>query len=163
MSINTKKVQGRRPVRYESLDELLADAERLAAAGGVRALGNWSQGQIYEHLGRSLDASIDGVGFTLPAPVRWMMSLAMKQKFLKREIPAGFKSTAAFVPDETPVEQGLASLRTAIERQRRESNRVTHPAFGNIGRQGWNDFNLRHAEMHMSFLVNGDAPPASAG
>lgn len=157
MSINTKKVQGRRPVRYESLDELLADAERLAASDGVRTLGNWSRGQIYEHLGRSFDASIDGVGFTLPAPVRWVMSLVMKQKFLKREIPAGFKSTAEYVPGETPTEQGLASLRKAIERQRAESKRVVHPAFGNIGRDGWNDFNLRHAELHMGFLVNGNA------
>jgi hypothetical protein len=31
-----------------------------------------------------------------------------------------------------------------------------HPAFGNIGREGWDQFNLRHAELHMSFLVNGE-------
>jgi len=52
-SINTKKVQGRRTVRHESLGELLADAHRSRRAE-VRTLGNWSQRQIYEHIARSL-------------------------------------------------------------------------------------------------------------
>lgn len=154
MPINTKKVEGRRPVRYESLDELFADAERLAG-GDVQTLGNWSSGQVYEHLARSLDASIDGFDFSMPAPVRWMMSLLMKRKFLKKELPAGFKSTDKFIPDETTSSDGLAALQKAIARQKQESARVPHPAFGNLSRDQWNDFHLRHAEMHMSFLANG--------
>ncbi len=55
--INTKKVEGRRAVRYESLSEFLQDAERLANCE-VRTVGNWSQGQIYEHLARALDISM---------------------------------------------------------------------------------------------------------
>ena len=156
MPINTKKVQGRRTVRYETLDELLADAQRFSGSE-VRTLGNWSQGQIYEHLARAMDSSIDGAGFSLPAPVRWIMSLLMKRKFLEKELPAGFKSTAQFIPEETSAEEGLASLQRAIARQQQESKRAPHPAFGNIGREEWNDFNLRHAEMHMSFLVNGES------
>ncbi len=154
MPVNTKKVAGRREVRYASLDELLADAQRLSSTE-VRELGNWSRGQIYEHLARSLDSSIDGAGFSLPAPVRWLMSLLMKRKFLNKELPAGFKSTDDFIPDETSVEAGLASLERAVARQKREPQRVMHPAFGNISRDEWNDFHLRHAEMHMSFLLNG--------
>ncbi|GAB4136073.1 MAG: DUF1569 domain-containing protein [Planctomycetaceae bacterium] len=155
MPINTKKVHGRRNVRYESLDEFLNDAKRLAQSE-VRTLGNWSQGQIYEHLARSLNSSIDGMGFSLAAPLRWMLTIFMKRKFLKKEIPAGFKSTDKFIPEKTSVEAGLASLENAIVRQQQETKRVPHPAFGNIGLEGWNDFHLRHAEMHMSFLVNGD-------
>lgn len=156
MPINTKKVQGRRKIRYESLDELLADAQRLLGFE-VRTLGNWSQGQIYEHLARSLDSSIDGAGFSLPAPVRWMMSLLMKRKFLEKKLPAGFKTTGQFIPEETSAEEGLASLQRAIARQQQESKRAPHPAFGNIGREQWNAFHLRHAEMHMSFLVKGES------
>ena len=103
MPIKTKKVQGRRTVRYESFDELLADVRRLAGSE-VRTLGNWSQGQIYEHIARALDSSIDGMGFSLPAPVRWMMTLLMKRRFLKKSIPAGFKTTSQFTPEETSVE-----------------------------------------------------------
>ena len=156
MQINTKKVQGRRKVRYESLDELLADAKRFSGPE-VHRLGNWSPGQIYEHLARALDSSIDGAGFSLPAPVRWIMSLLMKRKFLEKELPAGFKTTDQFTPEETSAEEGIASLQRAIARQQQESKRASHPAFGNIGREEWNDFNLRHAEIHMSFLIKGES------
>jgi hypothetical protein len=155
MSTNTKQVSERWPVRYESWDDLLADARGLAGKN-VRPLGNWSQGQIYEHLARSFNGSIDGLDFALPAPIRWMMSLVMKRKFLTNAIPAGFKSTDKLVAGETSAEQGLASLEAAVARQRQEPNRAMHPAFGNIGREGWDQFNLRHAELHMSFLVNGE-------
>lgn len=54
---------------------------------------------------------------------------------------------------------GLAALRTAIGWQSRESKRAPHPAFGNISNDEWNDFNLRHFEMHMSFVIPaGEAP-----
>ena len=157
MPVKTKQVKGRRNVRYGSLDELLSEAERLSRAE-VRTLGNWSQGQIYEHLARSLDSSIDGFDMSMPAPVRWIMTLLLKRKFLKDKLPAGFPTSGKVIPPETSVEEGLASLRTAVDRQGREAHREPHPAFGNIGRDGWNDFHLRHAEMHMSFLVSdGDA------
>lgn len=157
MEIKTNKVKGRRTVQYDSLDDLYADAQRLAGAD-TRALGNWSQGQIYEHLARALDSSIDGIRISMPAPVRWAMSMFFKRRFLKKAIPPGFTAPAKqLIPEETSVEDGLASLQTAIERQKAEPLRAPHPVFGNIGRDGWDDFNLRHAEMHMSFLVNGQS------
>lgn len=152
MTVNTKKVQNRRSVRYASLPELLSDVENLAASE-IRTLGNWSYGQILKHLAMSIDSSIDGTGFMLPAPARWLMSLLMKKRFLTQPIPAGFKSVAQFIPDKTSVAEGLASLRSALERQQREPNRALHPAFGKLSQAEWDAFNLRHAEVHMSFVV----------
>ncbi len=156
MPVNTKKVTGRRSVRYESLEDFYADAERMAGVD-VQPLGNWSPGQIYEHMARSLDSSIDGVGSSMPAPVRWMMTLLMKRKFLEKEIPPGFNTTAQYEPDATSAADGLASLKRAIARQHEEPQRVEHPVFGSIGREGWAKFHLRHAEMHMSFLTEAQA------
>lgn len=150
--INTKKVAGRRKVHYESMDALLDEARHFATAN-VRQLGNWSPGQIYEHLARSLDGSIDGFDMSLPAPVRWLMTLLMKKKMLTKPIPAGFKSTTNFIPDEISDEAGLANLEKAIGRQKTDPTRVMHPGFGNLTREEWEAFHLRHAEMHMSFLV----------
>lgn len=150
--INTKKVSGRRDVHYASLDELLDDAQRLAKTE-VKTLGNWSQGQIYEHLARALDTSIDGVDFSFPAPARWMMSLLMKKKFLYREIPAGFKVTGKVLPEATSLEDGLASLEHAVARQKQETDRAIHPGFGKLSNEEWEAFHLRHAEMHMSFIT----------
>lgn len=152
MTVATKKVEGRRTVRYASLSELLNDAEQLSTMK-IRTLGNWSFGQILKHISMSLDSSIDGAGFALPAPARWLMSLLMKRKFLTKPIPPGFKTPAKFVPSETSITDGLAALRTAIDRQSREAKRAPHPAFGKIPNEEWNEFNLRHSEMHMSFVV----------
>lgn len=151
MEINTKKVKTRRQVRYESYDDLIADAERLASMD-VRTHGSWSFGQIIKHLADSLDSSIDGTGFSLPAPVRWLMTLLMKKKFLYGAISPGFKSSAKFIPGETSVEEGLAALRKAVGRQDQEDHRAPHPGFGKITKDEWTAFNLRHAEMHMSFV-----------
>ncbi|QDT95583.1 DUF1569 domain-containing protein [Gimesia aquarii] len=152
MSVVTKKVQGRRTVRYETLDELLAEAEQLATSN-IRTLGNWSLGQNFKHIAMALDSSIDGSDFKLPAPMRFLMSLFMKRKFLTKSIPPGFKSTAKFIPDKTSTEDGLTALREAVARQKQESKRVPHPGFGKLTKKEWEDFNLRHAEMHMSFIV----------
>lgn len=150
-TVNTKMVAGRRTVRYESLSDLLSEAERLANCD-VRTIGNWSVGQIYAHLAKSLDISIDGTDL-LPAPMRLILNLFFRKKMLHKAIPAGFKAPGQFVPEQTSVEDGLALLRTAIARQHEESARALHPGFGKLSREDWNLFHLRHAEMHMSFIV----------
>jgi len=153
--INTKKVVGRREVRYGNYDELLADAEQLAGQP-VQTLGNRAHAQNYKHIAMSLDTSIDGSSFMMPAPARWLMSLLMKKKFLTKTIPPGFKTSKELVASEnTTLEESLSDLRRAVERQKNESNRAIHPGFGRISRDEWNQFNLRHAEEHMSFIVPG--------
>ncbi|QDT44111.1 hypothetical protein Pan241w_42170 [Gimesia alba] len=152
MTVITKKVQGRRAVHFDSWDDLLADAEQMAKSN-VHMIGNWSLGQILMHLAMSLNTSIDGIDFRLPAPMRFFMRLFMKHKFLHVALPAGFKSSEKYIPGETTTEAGLAALQTAVERQHRELSRVDHPAFGKLTNQEWEDFQLRHAEMHMSFVI----------
>jgi len=74
-AINTGKVQDRRTLRFESLDEILAEVERLAIAKEVRPLGNWSSGQVVQHLAMTLDNSIDGFPSFVPLPIRLFMRL----------------------------------------------------------------------------------------
>ena len=45
-TVDTSKVQGRRELHFTTTDDISAEVERLAAAGPVRAIGNWSPGQI---------------------------------------------------------------------------------------------------------------------
>jgi hypothetical protein len=47
--INSKQLNGRRPLHFNHLDEALGDADNLAAAnarGELRCVGNWMGGQI---------------------------------------------------------------------------------------------------------------------
>ncbi len=149
--IKTGKVQGRRTLRYQSLDELWGDAQRLAE-NNAPTMGNWSQGQIYEHLARAFNISIDGVK-PFPAPMRLILNLVFKKRFLNKGLPAGFPAPADFVADDTTSTQsGLESLRLAIQRQNHVTERAPHPGFGTFTAIEWEQFHLRHAEMHMSFI-----------
>ena len=88
-SINTKRVTGRRTLRYESFAEILADAESMAVVP-TRTLGNWSVGQIYKHLAKAADVLIDGPPFAAPLPIRWLLSYFLKKRMLSRSLDSGF-------------------------------------------------------------------------
>ena len=158
MTVDTKKVAQRREVRYESYDDLFADAERLAS-GDVRTVGNWTLGQIFQHLAQTMNSSIDGTDMKFPWLMKKIFLLFMnKEKMLNEKLRPGFKipkkGAAQFIPDPgVSTEEGLASLRAAIERCQTETSRAEHPAFGGLTREEWDKLNLRHAELHMSFAA----------
>lgn len=163
MPVNTRKVVGRREVRFESYHDLLNDAERLAA-GDAHLLGNWSLGQIFAHLSRTMEMSIDGASFRAPLPVRVFVRLFMKQRFLHRPMSPGVKLPAAaadlLVADATETEQGLAALRSSILRLQSETERAAHPVLGELSLDEWDNLHLRHAELHMGFAIPQGVPAA---
>ena len=62
-AIETAKVKERRQLRFDSLDDIAAEVERLAACRSIRAVGNWSSGQVLQHLALTMNNSIDGFAF----------------------------------------------------------------------------------------------------
>jgi hypothetical protein len=155
MPVNTAKVEGRRKLDFASYEELLADAEQVTS-GPVKTLGNWSPGQIFRHLAVTYNNSIDGFPATFPWYFR-LMCKVFKKKILKMAMPAGFKlkpqAAATMEPGPTSTAEGLAELRAAIDRIQRDPTRVKHPAFGNMTENEWTQMNLKHASLHMSFIV----------
>ena len=156
MAVKTGKVTGRRKVHYDSYQDLLNDAERLAG-GEVRLLGNWSFGQILGHLARSMEFAIDGAPFKAPWAMRCIARLFMRQRLITRPMPAGFKlpgrAAEHLVPDPLSTEEGMASLRAAIQRMHDETERQPHALLGELSLDEWDSLQLRHAEMHLSFVV----------
>jgi Protein of unknown function (DUF1569) len=155
MPVDTTKVQGRRQLNYASLDEIVADAERLSSVP-VKTLGNWSAGQVYKHLATAFNGSIDGLPDAFPWHIR-LMGRLFKKRLLAGAMPPGFKLPAEFakavLPEPTATEVGLAELRAAIARLKRDSRRAKHPVFGNLSDEEWNRIHLMHANLHMSFLA----------
>ena len=156
MAIETGKVRDRRQIEYDSLQQLLDDAEHLASAGHL-TLGNWTLGQVLAHLAAGMNMSIDGFKMKVPLPARIIGPLFLKRRFLKRGMPAGFQlppSAKSLLPDEaTSVEDGLQQLRKAVGRLESETARSPHPVFGSMSREESDRMQLRHAELHMSFVI----------
>jgi hypothetical protein len=153
--INTAKVEGRCKLDYSSFPELLADADRLSSVP-TKVLGNWSAGQIFRHLALTYNGSIDGITASFPLPLR-VMAKIFKKKIMNSPMPAGFnlrsEGARALAPDPASTEEGLAELHAAVARLEREAHRAKHPVFGVLSKEEWNKLHLKHASLHMSFLV----------
>jgi hypothetical protein len=154
--INTTKVTDRRQLHFDSLDDLSADVERLAACHELRTLGNWSAGQIFEHLAVVMNKSIDGFDKQMPAAVRFLARLLVKPRLLGRPMKPGFRlpgRLAEIVPPPVETAAGLDHLRRALGRLRAEEKRAPSPFLGAMTRAEWDQLHCRHAELHLSFLV----------
>lgn len=156
-AIDTAKVSGRRQLHFASLDDILADVERLAQSKEIRALGNLSPGQIFKHLAIVMNKSIDGFVNRPPAVVRFLIRLLFKRRVLTKTMSAGFKLPAKaqgeLIPPPTSLEDGLQSIRQAIKRLKTETTRAPSAAFGPLSIDEWNHLHCHHAELHMGFLV----------
>lgn len=145
----------RRKVSYTSFDDVLSDAER-AVRDKAQTTGNWSLGRIIEHLAVANEKALDGFGFQAPLPVRLIASIFLKGRLLKHGLKPGFrlkpKAEKILVPDETDPNAALDHLRSSIQRLKSESQRHPHPFLGALTLDESNCLNLRHAELHMSFV-----------
>lgn len=148
-------MSARRTVHYSTLSEVVQDAEHLL--GNHHTVGNWSFGQICQHLAKSMNASFDGFGFTAPWWARWFIAPFVKNSFLTKPMKPGFKmpkAATALVPDESIApDEGLRQLKSAVERMSREVPTMPHPFLGKLASEEVIQAHLRHCELHMSFIV----------
>ena len=156
MTINTAKVTGRRTLRFESFDAVLADAERLVN-GPCHSVGNWTVGQNLDHLSRTVRISFDGPHILAPWFARVFVAPFLKKNFITKSMGAGFQFTkemAAFRPDDNATAAAsLDELRQQYGRLSRATPTEPHPFFGKLAHDEWVGMQLRHAELHLSFLI----------
>jgi hypothetical protein len=143
-----------RKVCYGSFDEVVSDAQR-AVRDKAGTTGNWSLGQILQHLALANEKTIDGFGFQAPFPVR-MIGPLFKKRLLERGLTPGFqlskKGSQALVPGETDADAALERLRHSFQRLQAETKRSPHPFLGRMSIDESNRLCLRHAELHLSFV-----------
>ncbi len=160
--VDTGKVRGRRKVRYTSFQDVVADAHRLNS-NSHRQLGNWSLPMILQHLANGINGSIEGGGFRVKWYYKLIGPIIIKRMLIKGPFPAGFRlprSAAARLVAQPTVtfEDGMSEFEKSIGRLHRETNRGVHPVAGRLSIPEWDQFHLRHAEMHMSFLIFDEDP-----
>jgi hypothetical protein len=151
--VNTYKVSGRRKLRFANCDEVLADCERLL--GGYRQLGNWSLGKMACHLADACNLALEPSTIRVPWFMRFVARTVFKKKAMQKMSP-GFKlpkSAAVLEPNETEDRAGVEKFRQTLARWKQQKERYHHPFFGKLTPEEWETLMLRHAEMHLSFLL----------
>jgi hypothetical protein len=165
-AVNTKTAP-HRTLAFQTIDDLDAELSRLDAAhaeGTLETTGNWSAGQIFEHLATFWTMSFDGFGFKAPLPLR-LFAMLIKKSALKKPPPRGFKlrgSIRVIEPrSEVPFDEGLALLRQQMGRVR-AGEKMTHdsPLFGAFTHDQWLGLHLNHCAMHLGFTRYPGAPDA---
>ena len=155
--VDTTKVTGRRPLHFNTLADIAADVEQLTKAREIRTLGNWSAGQVVQHVATTMNKSIDGFNFRVPWPIRLVLPLLLKRRFLTQTMSPGFKlsgkAEAEMVSPPISLEDAARNLREAVARLQRESKREPHPALGKLTAEEWEQLHCRHSELHLSFLL----------
>jgi hypothetical protein len=155
-AVNTSKVEGRRELHFATLDEMLAEAERLAAARNVKVLGNWTLGQALGHLAAAMDMAVDGSSIRPPLFIRLMGPLFKKQVLKKMRPGYSLPPDAAknlVPPPSISTEEGLKKFRTAAARLKASPDRAPSPFLGRLTQRESDRLQLSHAELHLSFFI----------
>jgi hypothetical protein len=146
-------------LRFESIDQMLAEVDRLIEAeraGRLRRLGNWTPGQILGHLAAWTEFGYTGVPLKVPFFIRWILRLR-KRKFLYEPMRAGVRiprvKGGTLATDPLPLDEGLARFRGIAERLKLEAPAAPSPIFGQLTHEESIALNLRHAELHLGFLI----------
>ncbi len=156
MTVDTAKVTGRRTLRFNSIAEAIADAE-AAVSKPYRTVGNWTAGQILDHLARTARINFDGPHSQAPWFLRTFVAPFMRKKFVTALMPSGFQFTPQMEPfrpdDKANAQAALSELRKQLTRLEKEAPTAPHPFFGKMTHAEWIGLHLRHCELHLSFLV----------
>ena len=146
-------ITGRRNLRFESLDDVMPDVERLL--GRNETLGAWSLAQICRHLATVMRRVVDLPASTPVDPSLLVGEERKREVFEKREIPEGLPAPEMVIPppdlDEHEESEGL---RRAIAYYKASSGPVVpHRLFGPLTHEEWNRLQCIHCAHHLSFAI----------
>lgn len=159
MAVNTKQVK-RRSVRYETLDDAVADMNQLAKLerdNKLEQLGNWTLGQAIGHVATWAEYAYTPA--PLPRPplvIRLIIQYVLKGRYLRKGMPAGVEipgvEGGTIGTEEMPTHAAIERFTAVAERLKKEAPTQPSPAFGKLSQEEGTLLQLRHAELHMSFF-----------
>jgi hypothetical protein len=154
-----KRTAARRTLEFATLDQVMPDVDRLMERG-YTSVGKWTLGQVCNHLGKSLAASVDGYPMK---KVPWLLRKTVAPIFLRRMLrtgvmPEGLKGPEFLMPkpdldDRAEVEALRAALRLFAGHT---GPLAENPFFGRLTRDQVERLNGIHCAHHLSFLLPND-------
>jgi hypothetical protein len=134
----------------------VADEIALLLSQDYEPLGQWSLGQVCDHLSYYYRGSLDGFDFKLP----WLVRTFVGPFFLRRILSTGtMKPGLQTIPASVP--KGDVNEESAINEALRLLERLDRPPgpeqpspfFGKLTPEQWKRLHLIHSAHHLGFLL----------
>lgn len=151
----------RRILRFERLEDAVADAENLLEVG-YHQTGNWDLAQCCRHLSVLMQYPIDGFPPfpLLSRPVMWLLRYTLAPRMLKKILnnerwPERIPTDKNSVPRDTGRDaEGVSELRDAVQRLLNHSGPwKASPLLGLLDKPTLSKLHRIHAAHHLGFLV----------
>ena len=142
----------RRTLAFDRLDHVMPEVDRLLE--GHSTVGNWSLGQMCNHLADTFRFSIEGFGAKVPWLPRMLFGrMAKKQVFGSGQMRPGIKLPEKFLPKPGLDARAEAeALRAAVAIFTAHTGPVAdHPMFGPMTHAEWTRLHCIHCAHHLSF------------
>lgn len=146
-----------REIRLNTLDEAIDECRALHGSGYERT-GNWSLGQMCNHIRLTMEANMHGYpGWmsTLGLPLRPVLRRFALPRLLEGRSIKGVRTAGMFVPaddlqDADELEKFEACVRSF---QSSDEPLHPHPGFGRMTRPEFERFHAAHTAHHLSYLT----------
>ena len=146
-----------RSLHFDRLEEAVAEVDRLAGSQ-VETTGNYTFGQILEHLARTFDIVSGHKELSFkPNLVMRTFARSMLSKILNGPPQPGFELPAAaqgeFWPEsDVPIEEALKHFHEAFARYQATQPLPKHLFFGKMSQEQHDQLQCRHCELHLGFV-----------
>ncbi|MCC6125923.1 MAG: DUF1569 domain-containing protein [Pirellulales bacterium] len=145
----------RRSLQFQGLNDAIDDIRLLQRVGYERR-GNWSLGQICDHLAIFFRGSLDGFDTKFPWIVRATVGkFVLRRIFEAGKMRTGVKVPKRFLPAGVRADAVAADeLVELIDRFGRKSEPLEpSPIFGPLTKEEWTKLHLIHCAHHLRFLM----------
>ena len=147
--------RARRTLSFHTLDDIIQDA-RAATSQDHTTVGQWTSGQICEHLAKTIDIMVDGTAMKAPLMIG-VLGKMFRGYFIKKPMRPGFKlpswASKYLLPEEVSLCHGIEHLSRACGRLAELQTLRPHPIFGQFTKEQAVQLHCRHAELHLSFIL----------
>ncbi len=145
----------RRHLDLHSLDEVIAEVERLRD-GGYTATGKWNLSQMAEHLSGTIRIGIDGDEKRLPWLMRKVAWHVLARARRTRKMFNGAPTLPRLVPAPTGSDDPAEINRliaTLAEARDFAGPLPPYPLCDGLTLEDWKDLMVVHSQHHLGFLI----------
>lgn len=149
----------KRNLDFQSADEVIDEIQRLRKSGYTQ-LKRWNLTQVCEHLTRTMEGEMKGLGFRIPWILRrtvgqWMTSRVLKSRAMPSvpTLPSLRPTAQHRSEDPALIQECIATLRKADSF---DGDLDDYPFVDRLPHPQWRQLMWIHAAHHLGFLIPQD-------